>query len=169
MSKWIKFSALGLLLIGALALAFTGIAYAQDDTSNPTDELQSKSAHGKGFGRGMDEVSLQAAAQALGMSTQELSTQLWGGKTLADLAEEKGVNLADVQAAVQAAQAEAYRESIAQAVTDGTITQEKADWLLEGLDQGFINPFSGGGSHGRGFNWREFGPEPAPQASSSDS
>jgi hypothetical protein len=30
------------------------------------------------------------------------------------------------------------RAEIAQAVEDGTLTQEKADWLLEGLDKGFL-------------------------------
>jgi len=168
MNKWIKFSALGLLLIGALALAFTGVAYAQDDTTNPVVEPQRLPGHGKGFGHGIDEASLQAAAQSLGMTTDELTTQLWGGKTLADLAVEKGVALADVKAAVEAAQAQAYRDSIAQAVTDGTITQENADWLLEGLDKGFINPF-GGGFHAPGFGGRGFGPGPAFESSSSDS
>ena len=31
------------------------------------------------------------------------------------------------------------RDRIAQAVADGTMTQEKADWLLEGLDKGFLD------------------------------
>jgi hypothetical protein len=170
MSKWIKVSVLGLLLLGALALAVTGIAYAQDDGNDEIVKLYGFPGHGKG-GRGLgSEVALQAAADALGMTTDELSTQLWGGKTLADLAEEKGVALEDVQAAVEAAQTQAYRDSLSEAVTNGTITQENADWLLEGLDKGFIHPFGGGfGFHGRGFGGPDFPLPAAPEASTGDS
>ena len=31
------------------------------------------------------------------------------------------------------------RARITQTVTDGSMTQEKADWLLEGLDKGFLD------------------------------
>jgi hypothetical protein len=90
---------------------------------------------------------MEAIAEALGMTTDELSTELWGGKTLADLAEEKGVELQDLRDAVTAAQEAATRDAIEQAVEDGTITREHADWLLEGLDNGY---WSGHGFHGFG-------------------
>ena len=40
--------------------------------------------------------------------------------------------------AIQAARETELRERITQAVEDGTLSQAKADWLLEGLDQGFL-------------------------------
>jgi hypothetical protein len=43
------------------------------------------------------------------------------------------------------------RERIQQAVDDDTITQEHANWLLEGLEKGFLNGPGGfglGGPHG---------------------
>jgi hypothetical protein len=51
------------------------------------------------------------------------------------------------------------RERIQQALDDGTITQEHADWLLEGLDKGFLGGEGGFGlgGHGRG----PFGVPPA--------
>lgn len=59
----------------------------------------------------------------------------------------------DVQDAITAAHAVEMRTRIAQSVTDGTMTQEKADWLLEGLDKGFLDGpgfgFGFGGSHGQ--------------------
>jgi hypothetical protein len=72
------------------------------------------------------------------MTTDELTAALQSGKTLEQVAVDAGVEYADVQEAVQAAHATEMRERIQQAVEDGTITQENADWLLEGLDKGFI-------------------------------
>ena len=179
MSKWLKIGIVGLLVVGALIAVIAGAALAQDETPvAPEDSLPHADGlgMGRGMGRGMgSQVELDAAAEALGMTADELKTQLWGGKTLADLAEEKGIDLADVQAAVEAAQETAMRENIAQAVEDGTITQEHADWLLEGLEKGFLTDGfgfghgMGGGHHGRGFDFNGQ-PDSAPQDTpSSDS
>jgi len=175
MNKWIKVGIVGLLVVGAMTALIAGAALAQDDTP-VVPEGPLPHAEGWGMGRGMgDQVKPEAAAEALGMTVDELRTQLWGGKTLADLAEEKGVDLADVQAAVQAAQETALREKIEQAVEDGTITQEHADWLLEGLDKGFLTDGFGfghgvgGGLQGRGFKHFDQ-PDSVPQITpSSDS
>jgi hypothetical protein len=173
MSKMIKAGIVGLLVVGALAALFAGVALAQEDTPTAPDG-RLPHAEGGGMGRGMGfQVELEAAAEALGMSVDELRTQLWGGKTLADLAEEKGVDLAEVQTAVQAAREASLRGNIEQAVEDGTITQEHADWLLEGLEKGFLTDgfgfggAMGGGFHGRGFK-PFYQPENAPQNTPSD-
>ncbi len=146
------------ILIGGLlaALLVVGVigatnAYAQ----SPSSILQHGRGPGDG-GRGLRPGSpeLEAAAKALDMTTDELTAALQSGSTLEQIAEEAGVDLADVQAAIQAAHATEMRERIAQAVEDGTITQENADWLLEGLDKGFIGMprgFGPGGPHGPGF------------------
>jgi transcriptional regulator with XRE-family HTH domain len=101
----------------------------------------------------LGSVELEAAAKALGMTTDELSSALKEGKTLQELADAAGVKIEDVQAAIQAAHATELRDRIQQAVDDGTITQENANWLLEGLDKGFIGvPGAFGfGGHGHGF------------------
>jgi lambda repressor-like predicted transcriptional regulator len=97
---------------------------------------------GRFFGRmpfspsGTDN-GLEAAAQALGMTLDELSLQLWGGRSLADLAERNGVSLDEVQSAIETARQEAMRQALAQAVENGRMTQEQADWLLQGMEQGF--------------------------------
>ena len=160
MSKWFKIGLVGLLVVGAVAVLMTGIAFAQDDTT-PAPETILPKPEGRGFGRGLGgQVGLEAAAEALGMTTDELSAELWAGRTLADVAEEKGVDLVElhetVQAAVQAEMKSAMTDAVNQAVQDGTITQDNADWLLEGLDNGFIPGFGfGRGGHG-GFR----GPDP---------
>ncbi|MBI5932780.1 MAG: hypothetical protein HY867_03645, partial [Chloroflexi bacterium] len=84
----------------------------------------------------------------LGMTSDDLKSALQSGQTLAEIATEKGVDIADVQAAIEAVHHEEMRAQIEQAVTDGTMTQDKADWLLEGLDKGYLN---GGPGFGLGF------------------
>jgi hypothetical protein len=160
MSRKFKIGLVGLLVIAALTAMTSSTVLAQEETPEPAPKTYGPHGWGRGFGRGFGgEVGLEAIAEALGMTTDELSLQLWGGKTLADLAEEAGVDLQDLQDAVIAAQEAATREAIEQAVEDGTLTREHADWLLEGLDNGYwggrgFGGFGGcggrGGFHGRG-------------------
>jgi hypothetical protein len=108
---------------------------------------------GIGFGRGgCGQDGLAAAADALDMTADELSTQLWGGRTLADLADRAGVDLEDLRQAVETACQDAVEQSIQDAVDSGRLTQEQGDWLLQGLDLGFV----GGRGHGflPRFGWR---------------
>lgn len=142
------------------ALLFVGVAgatgaFAQGPTTTPTTPLNGRGDRdGDGHGFRLGQPELDAAAKALGMTSDELSTALQGGKTLEQIASDKGVDIAKVQAAIQAAHVAEMRDRIAQAVTDGTITQANADWLNEGLDKGYIGvpgAFGfgfGGGHHG---------------------
>ena len=146
---------MSVLIAGLLAaLVVIGVlgatnAYAQSQSS--------ALLHGGGPGGGRGGLGLeglQIAAEALNMTTDELITALRSGKTLEELATEAGVDIQEVQDAIQAARATGMRERIQQALDDGTITQEHADWLLEGLEKGFIRGAGGfgfGGGHGPGF------------------
>jgi hypothetical protein len=73
------------------------------------------------------------------MTSTDLSTELKSGKTLSAIATEKGVNLQTLQAAIQNARNAQFTTQINQAVTAGNITQDKANWLLEGLAKGYTN------------------------------
>jgi len=84
------------------------------------------------------------------MTADELSTQLWGGRTLADLADKAGVDLQTVRDAVDAACQAATQDAIKQAVEDGDLSQEQADWMLEGLGLDFF-PSGRGFGFGRGW------------------
>jgi hypothetical protein len=153
-----------IVAILGMGTLLTATALAQEETpTTPEEDVAPAPRMWGGHGRGMrmDDTALEAAAEALGMTADELSTQLWGGQTLADLAEEQGVDLADVQAAVEAAQEQAVRDAIEGAVEDGDLTRDHADWLLEGLDNGY---WSGGrmggfGGCGRGGFGHRGGPE----------
>ncbi len=80
-------------------------------------------------------AGLDAAAEVLGMTSEELSAEFREGKALAQSAVEKGLNPAAVQQAIQAAIKAEPRAAIQQAVADGLLTQDNADWLLQGLEK----------------------------------
>ena len=138
------------LLVALLAVGVIGATNAS--AQQPLGaELHGR---GPGGGRGLGLEGLQVAAEALGMSTDELITALRSGQTLEEIADAAGVDLQDVQDAIQAARADDFRDRIQQALDDGSITQEHADWLLEGLEKGFIGGPGGfglDGKHGPGF------------------
>jgi hypothetical protein len=92
---------------------------------------------GGGFRLPRVDERLEAIAGLLGLRVEDLRLQFWGGRTLADIAEKAGVDLKEVHDAVAASREDARRAAIEQAVAEGTITQEHADWLLEGMDNGY--------------------------------
>jgi hypothetical protein len=148
------------ILIGgllAVAMLFGAVsvttAFAQDGTPPTPPDGQFGDGPGHG-GRGMGQAELEAAAEVLGMTSDELSAALQEGKTLEELATAAGVDIQDVKDAISAVRETEMRARIEAGVADGTISQEKADWLLEGLDKGFLDGpgfgfgFGPGGHHG---------------------
>lgn len=71
-------------------------------------------------------VMHQAIADALGISVEELEAAQAEGKSLVALAEELGVDIEAVRTAMQAVR----EDAINQALADGLITEEQAEWLL---------------------------------------
>jgi hypothetical protein len=139
MKKKISILIGGLLAVAMLfGAASVTTAYAQDATPSTPVAGTDVGRHGHG-GRGMGETELAAAAAVLDMTTDEISAALKAGKTLDDLAATAGVDIQDVQDAISAARAVEMRASIEAGVADGSISQEKADWLLVGLDKGFLD------------------------------
>src|SRR5512136_1557042 len=107
MSKMKKLMGVALLVGVVAALGISSVAAAQTPTPTaPTTQTAPPAAPPNGTGlRGLhDQASLAAAAKALGMTTDELSAELWGGKTLSDIASAKGIDIATVKAAVDAAE-----------------------------------------------------------------
>lgn len=72
---------------------------------------------GRGFGHNLD-----AAATALNMMEDELKTELQAGKTIAAIADEKGISEDTLIAALETA----INAEIDQAVTDGKLTADEA-------------------------------------------
>lgn len=87
-----------------------------------------------------------ATAETLGLTPEQLFAELRAGKSLAGLAEAQGVDLQTVYDALDAARVETMKAAIQQAVEAGRLSQEQADWLLQGQAQGFMPMRRGFGS-----------------------
>lgn len=115
-------------LVGGGVLVFT-------QNTGPTDRPNLRSR-----GTCNHDTIKDAVARALGITVEELETAQEEGKRLNKLAEERGVDLADIEAAIQTT----HEEMVRQAVADGTISQEQANQILSGKFRG--------GHGGRGDN-----------------
>jgi len=125
------------------------------------DWMRERADQGFGFGPGMkgrgvwgpgkgwvdsESSPVAVAADALGMTADELWAELKDGKSIADVANERGIDPQAVADAVGAG----FAERLDQAVADGKITQEQADqklsWMEErALDLDSTFPFGGRG------------------------
>ena len=141
---------IGALAVTLLAVGVYGTTAVFADEGTPPRPFGERGPGGPRGGRGLDGAALEAVADVLDMSTEDVTAALEDGQTLQDLADEAGVDMQEVFDAMNAVRAESIREHIAQAVEDGTMTQEKADWLLEGLDKGYLD----GPGFGHGFGGR---------------
>jgi hypothetical protein len=151
---------------GVLLAAKPALAQDTEPTPSPPSEKGDWGWFGWGAG---SWKQFDTIAEALGLTPTELFTKLHDeGKSVSEIADEKGIDIQAVRDALNAGRAEAQRQAIQQGVQDGKITQEQADWLLEGLDKGFYGAgHMGRGGHfgmGRGFGGGSFGPcAPAPE------
>lgn len=143
--------AIGALVIALLAVGVYGVTNVMADDGSPERPFGGRGGR-EGGGRGLDGAALEAVAGALDMSTDDLSAAMEEGQTLKDLADAAGVDMEQVIEAMASVRAESMRERIFQGLEDGTLTQEHADWLLEGLDKGYMNgpDFGFGGRFGKG-------------------
>jgi hypothetical protein len=139
---------MALLLVG---LVGGSLVFAQG--TEPTVPAPGDGLRWGGFGwDGGSWTQFDTAAETLGLTPNELFIKLHDeGKTLTEIAQEQGVDTSTLQDAMNAQRTEAQRESIQQAVVDGNLSQEQADWLLEGLDKGFMSGMRGMGMGPGGF------------------
>jgi hypothetical protein len=168
--------ALALIAVGGVLAAGTVAAQTTPPEATP-QAAPGAPPVGKGLGRGLGMMGggwtsqFDAVAKALNLTPAQLFEQLHSGKSLSDIAAAQGVDLAKVQEALNADRIQAMKDAIAQAVKDGKMTQAQADWLLQGLEKGYMPMGRGGfgfeggrrmhgGMGGRGAR----GPQQAPAA-----
>ncbi len=113
-------------------------------TSAQAEQIKEKLASDQGFRqrffvrlllRRIQRAEVRALSDVLGMSPQELRDALKSGKSLRELAEEKGVSKEDIRSAML----DAAKSVLDQAVNRGLITEEQADRILERIEsRGFF-------------------------------
>lgn len=137
------------LIVIALAALGVGVAFAQGG--------QPPVGQG-GYGWMHDYVE-QALATKLGLTEKQVEDQLAAGKPMYQIALDNGIKQEDLANFMS----EVHKDAFAQAVKDGVITQERADWMLQRMQNMYQNGYGSGncpmhngqGGFGRG---RGFGP-----------
>ena len=141
----------GSRIADALAPLVSDGTLTQDQADKVVETLKDSfpGRGGPGMGRA-GGIALDTAANALGMSADDLRTALRDGQTIAQIAQSKGV---DVQTVIDALVAEA-KTRLDERVTAGDITQAQADQRLADLTQRITdavnNGFPARGDHGPG-------------------
>ena len=141
--KILLVAVIAVLALGAIGL---GVAYAQNPT--PTNPFypggMMRGFWGQAGGPssmaamhswmtstgGMHTLVWEAVANALGITTDELNAELTNGKSLADLAEEKGLDRAALVTELESA----HEAGLSQAVADGVLTQDQANAMLAQME-----------------------------------
>jgi hypothetical protein len=143
-----------MVAVAAIALFAVGSAVAADDDP-PSPPFAGFGPGGCGmWGGGGNWDVFDTIADAFGMTPTELFEALHDGSTIEDLAEAKGVDLDELQGTLASLRQDREREKIQEAVENGEITQEQADWMLEGLENGYGPMGRGIDHHGGGMRFR---------------
>ena len=148
MNKFWKIAGVIAVLVAVVALFGVTDAFAQGpnqpDDFTPRGRAQGRDNANAGMGlMAVDEATMHAAiAEALDMSIEEFEAAVAEGKTPFILAQERGIDFAEVQASMDAV----HIDALQQAVNDGLITQEQANWMHShrGGQDGQGNGMNGG-------------------------
>lgn len=130
--------------LAVVVFAVAGFAYAQTqpppDVDFPcpfcgTGAGDGQGMHGGGFGSGMmsydgeygprHETMMATFAEALGLSVEELETRHASGETMFEIVEAQGLSLEEFSFLML----EARQLALDQALTEGWITPEQAEWM----------------------------------------
>lgn len=134
-------------IVGVLAAALFAVwpVAAQTETPPPGDSNEQNPAWGNGWGmhcrgafrggnggpgfaRGiLHDAMISVFAQELGISVDDLNDRLASGETMAEIAESQGLTIEQFTDMM----ANAWDQAVEQALADGTITQEQADWMQQ--------------------------------------
>lgn len=117
------------IFIGALALALGfGMvitpAFANTDDTYP--QVQTKNAYGNGFGKYFAGSMHDTVAGTLGLTDDELYALRVDGKSIAQIANEKGITTDSLVSTLTLAKI----DQIEQLFNDGTITEDQKDLMI---------------------------------------
>jgi len=168
--RWKMVLAAVAAVVAVLALAVPGLADEPTETPTPQCRPWGRGLWGHGFWGGGGWNTFDAVAEALKLSPEELFAELRSGKSIAEIAEGKGVTMETISDVVAAIRKANLTARIDELVEEGTISREQADWKIEGLEKGW---FGGRGRFGRfgprGMHGRFAVPKSAPAATAESS
>ena len=116
MNVALKYTLIGLIVVGLVGVTVVGVAYAEGDPPRPYELL----------------------ADMLGLTPEELQEQFMDGRTLEDLAENAGIDLEELKDTLQSAREEIFKTRIQQAIDNGDLSEDHANWLSDGFKNGFL-------------------------------
>ena len=148
------------IAVVVLALGAAGVAYAQSSSQGSGTGSGSRWMGGRGSGGGMGAGSMgtgdgilhdymiAAFAENLNIPVADLEARLDQGETMAQIAVSTGLTVDEFRTLM----VDARIQAIDQAVADGTLTQEQADWMKQrGVGQLAGGQMGNGrGMHGAG-------------------
>ena len=137
MRSWKKIVGVTAMVAVLASLTVAAVAFAQAPEQSPATVESEAPGGGRGPrngpGRGeksgpldselaesMRQATDEAMAEVLGMTVDELEAAHEAGQRIPDLADEKGVDIDEIQSAVE----DARNAILDEAVADGTLTQE---------------------------------------------
>ena len=163
-----------LVLIGVLAFGIAGLAYAHNQTPPTSENPYGPGMMNGGFGHGrmggfgmmgwtgeygpMHESMVAALADAIELSAEEIEARHDAGETLWQIAESQGLTADEVQDIMQSA----HDLALEDAVADGWLTEEQAEWMqdhMQGMwdgdfENGTYGGHCGGGRFGGSTRWQ---------------
>lgn len=124
--KITRWKLLGILVV--VALAVVGVAATSVFAAPPTPPANPNGAYGYGYGYGMmGGYNIDRMAKLLGMTDADLVNQLQQGKTLVQIAQDKGVTEQQLIDTLTAP----YKDELQLRVKYQYLTQQQADSLLQ--------------------------------------
>ena len=118
------------LIVLALSVLGVGVAFAQGG--------QPPVGQG-GYGWMHDYVE-QALASKLGLTEKQVEDQLTAGKPMYQIALDNGIKQEDFANFMN----EVHKDAFAKAVKDGVVTQERADWMLQRMQNMYQSGYGPG-------------------------
>lgn len=131
--------ALGILLSAVLLMSLASVSFAATDTT--------KARFGYGLRLRAGGAPPSAGPKTLSLKPEDVRAQRLAGKTLADIAKDKGVESEKLKDAIL----ESRKALLQERVKDGSITQEQADAILKQMEERISFCLENGGGCGLGY------------------
>ncbi|MEW6568204.1 MAG: hypothetical protein AB1449_08590 [Chloroflexota bacterium] len=133
MKKWLIGAAAAIVAVGLVAGGAAFAAYRASTRTEVVTGLPGVVAPWSGMLWDWDDLGklhdyfLDALAEGLGLTREDLDARLADGESLVSIAEDQGLTADGIRDLWQ----EVKQKALDAAVADGVLTQEQADWLLQ--------------------------------------